>query len=137
MVSNKVEEMLAAAHSERRAGNSEAAERTYASAAEVAREEGYPMGLAHALRHVSDLARERGSITEAIAAASEAVTIYRAQENPHLLHLANALRLHALALEKADTDAEPHWREARALYQSVSVLAGVEEAQRHLDRQNR
>jgi hypothetical protein len=83
---------------------------------------------------VSDLERERGAIDEALAAAVEAVSIYRSQPAARPLDLANALRLNALALtdRAGRTEAAPLWEEARNLYRSEGVSAGVEEAESHL-----
>jgi len=132
----QVEEMLAAARRDRQAGNVEEAERRYRCAAKLAREEGNSTAVAHALPHVSDLARERASIDEPLAAASQAVAIYRAQDDPHPLDLANALRLQALALREAGEDRHvlPLWNEAREFYRSLGVYAGVEEVSRKLNR---
>ena len=125
--------MFDAARADRHAGRTDEAERAYAAAAEQARSENQPLALAHALRHVSDLARERGAIDEALRAAVEAVAIYRAQPGSRPLDLANAVRLNALALgaDRAH-DAKPLWQEARDLYASVGVTAGVEEAEERL-----
>jgi hypothetical protein len=133
-VTNELEELLATARRDHQAGNHGAAYRGYASAAVLARLEALPVQLAHALRHVSDLARERGSIEEAIATANEAVAIYRRQVEAHPLNLANALRLNALAVADsgADRQAIPLWEEARELYRAAGVSAGVDEAQRYL-----
>ena len=135
-MNGQLDEMLAAARRDRQAGNRDAAERGYTSAAELARSQTQPLALAHALRHISDLARERGSFKEAAAAASEAVTIYRVQLDSHPVDLANALRLHALALAATGVDLGtlPLWKEARELYESAGISAGVKEAERQLAR---
>ena len=135
-MNGQLDEMFAAARRDRQAGNHDAARRGYTSAAELARSQTQPLALAHALRHVSDLARERGSFKEAAAAAGEAVAIYRAQLNSYPVDLANALRLHALALARTglDRDALPLWKEARELYKSAGISAGVKEAERQLAR---
>jgi len=127
-------EIFAAARADRNAGHCDEAERTYGAAASQARTENEPLALAHAQRHISDLARERGSIDEALAAAAEAVAIYRAQSGSRPLDLANALRLNALALDAANRggEATPLWQEARGLYASAGVAAGVEEADARL-----
>jgi hypothetical protein len=83
---------------------------------------------------VSDLARERGSVGEALSSAAEAVAIYRSQPGSRPLDLANALRLNALALSDSGyaDEAKPLWQEARDLYASVGVAAGVDEAELRL-----
>jgi hypothetical protein len=70
-------------------------ERGYAKAAQLARSHGDPVALAHALRHISELARERGASAEASQHASEAVALYRGSGDQ--LGLANAIRLQALS----------------------------------------
>ena len=133
-MSRGIGEMLDMARSDRNAGRHEAAERGYAAAAAQARSEDEPVALAHALRHVSDLARERGAAVEALSAAAEAVAIYRAQSETRPLDLANALRLNALALTDVGRSAEAAslWLEARDLYSAAGVQAGVEDADAHL-----
>lgn len=130
----EIEEMLDRARNERNAGRSGEAERGYSAAAARARAERQQLALGHALRHVSDLARERGSAEEALGAAVEAVGIYRAEADARPLDLANALRLNALALTDAGCSAEAAilWHEARELYSSAAVQAGVDEANAYL-----
>ncbi|HEX5258409.1 MAG TPA: hypothetical protein VFW35_06475 [Sphingomicrobium sp.] len=136
-MSTNFAEMFAAARADRNAGRRDEAERAYGDAAGQARSQNEPLALAHAQRHVSDLARERGSVDEALSAAAEAVAIYRAQPGSRPLDLANALRLNALALDAADRrdEARPLWQEARGLYASVGVTAGVDEADVRLARE--
>jgi len=126
--------MFDGARAARNAGRRDEAERGYADAGGQARIENDPLALAHAQRHISDLARERGSVDEALSAAAEAVAIYRLQAGSRPLDLANALRLNALALDAADRreEATPLWQEARGLYASVGVAAGVDEADARL-----
>ena len=90
--------------------------------------------MAHALRHVSDLARERGSVAEALSSAAEALAIYRSQSEVRPLELANALRLNALALDDGGRPGEARalWQEARELYATAAVTAGVQEADARL-----
>jgi tetratricopeptide (TPR) repeat protein len=128
------DKLFDAARADRRAGRLEQAEHGYAVAADQARSKHDPLALAHALRHMSDLARERGSIAEALSSAAEAVAIYRARSDSSPLDLANALRLNALALSDSGRpeDSKPLWKEARDLYASVGVPAGVEEAEMRL-----
>jgi tetratricopeptide (TPR) repeat protein len=131
---SQARETIAEARSIRTAGDAAAAEQLYRQGAALARSEDDDVLRAHALRHVSDLARERGDVGEALAAAEEAVTLYRAAPDARPLDLANALRQLALALEGAGhpQEAVPAWQEARGLYARVDVQAGVEEADRHL-----
>ncbi|HEX4739195.1 MAG TPA: hypothetical protein VH331_16715 [Allosphingosinicella sp.] len=131
---SQAREAIAEARSIRTAGDAAAAEQLYRQGAELAHSEEDDILRAHALRHVSDLARERGDIADALATAQEAVALYRATLDTRTLDLANALRLLALALESSgrQQEAAPAWHEARGLYADVDVQAGVEEAERHL-----
>ena len=106
-----------------------AAERAYSRAAELARSSDNHLALAHALRHLSDIAREKGALEKASAHASEAVALYRGSDDR--LGLANALRLYALAIPGSDRAAS-YWREARDLYSSLDVSAGVSECDAQL-----
>jgi len=134
VMSREIAEMLDKARGDRRAGRFEDAERGYRAAAAQARAERQQIALAYALRHVSDLARERGSAEEALEASAEAVQIYRAEADARPLDLANAMRLNALALTDAGRGAEAKemWLEALELYSSAGVQAGVDDANAHL-----
>jgi hypothetical protein len=105
------------------------AERCYARAAELARSDADPAGLAHALRHMSDLARERGEASKAFEHACEAVALYR--KGSDRLGLANAIRLKALSAENP-VQAKACWLEARELYSALDISAGVSECDSHL-----
>ena len=73
-------------------------EQAYVHAAELARE-AHELGLlAHALRHVSDLARARGGNEVSLASGAEAIELYRSLPDAAPLDLPNALRVTALAL---------------------------------------
>lgn len=127
------EPLFVAARQASAAGHPDQARDLYAKAADKAREVGAAVPLAHALRHVSDLDREAGRPEPALAAADEAVALYRASANATALDLANALRLGALAREDLGRPAADLWREAGALYMDADVEAGVEEARRRLN----
>jgi hypothetical protein len=126
--------MIEEARQARDAGRSGEARLAYADAAELARSEQDGDLRAHALRHVSDLAREHGETGQALTAAEEAVALYRAMPHCRPLDLANALRLNALAPDDfaRGYEAALRWGEARDLYASEQVQAGVEECDRHL-----
>lgn len=110
-------------------GRRDEAERAYARAAELARLCGGDRLLAHALRHLSELALERGGAPAAWEHASEAVALYRAGSDE--LGLANAIRL--VALSSADQEeARACWKEARDLYASLKVTSGVSECDTRL-----
>ena len=127
------EPLFVAAQQASAAGHPDQARDLYAKAADKARAVGAVVPLAHALRHVSDLDREAGHAQPALAAADEAVALYRASPEATDLDLANALRLGALAREALGQAATDLWREAGALYMDADVAAGVEEAQRRLN----
>lgn len=105
----------------------------YERAASLARSSRDEHSLAHALRHISDMVRERGEVARALEAAEEAVSLYRSNSGT-VLELANALRVNALALQAAGKPdaAVPLWVEARHLYDDADVRAGVEECNHHL-----
>jgi tetratricopeptide (TPR) repeat protein len=129
-----VEDLLRKAHELRKAGDPVQAEQVYARAGELARTTGDAPALAHALRHVSDLARERGAAVEALAGAGEAAALYRAMEKANPLDLANALRVEALALEALGRrqEALPVWRQAQGLYELAQVPIAVAECERRM-----
>lgn len=124
--------LLTEAHVLHERGEAEQARTLYDEALLQARAAGDPVGLAKALRHVSDLDREAGHPEAALAAAEEAATLYGAQGPEHRLDLANALRLTALALEALGRPALQPWREAGDLYAALDIAAGLAEAERHL-----
>lgn len=131
---SKAQETIAEARNVRTAGDAAGAERLYRLGAELARAEDDTILRAHALRHISDLARECGDFTLALSQAEEAVALYRTAADARPLDLANALRLTALALEGLNSPhaAVPAWQEARRLYVQLGVQAGVDECDRHL-----
>ena len=131
VVKHSIELALEDARRERAEGRPEEAERAYARAAELARSQGDPLALAHALRHLSDLARDRGELVQAREHASQAVALYRKTED--WLGLANALRLSALSAGDRE-EATGWWKEARDLYFSLGVSAGVTECDSYLRR---
>ncbi len=108
----------------------------YEEAVAVARECGDPMQLAHAVRHLGDVARHAGETIVAERCYEEALGLYRSEAAPPVLDFANALR--PMAILKADTgeleEARELWRKAAELYGAVGVEQGVEEAERWLER---
>jgi hypothetical protein len=128
-MSKPIELLLEQARRQRAESRPEEAERTYLRAAELARSAGNELLLGHALRHVSDLARERGAVAQAWENASEAAGLYRRSGDQ--LGLANAIRLQALSACKPE-QAAACWREARALYSLLNVAAGVTECDTRL-----
>jgi hypothetical protein len=127
---DSIEMVIEEARRQRTEGNAHEAEQGYGRAAELARSDGNECLLAHALRHISDLERERGAQREAWQHASEAVALYRISDDR--LGLANAIRLQALSA-KDRGEAHACWREARDLYSALEVSAGVAECDRRLN----
>ena len=86
----------------------------YEEAVAVARECGDPMQLAHAVRHLGDVARHAGETAVAERCYEEALGLYRNEAAPPVLDFANALR--PMAILKADTgeleEARELWRTA-------------------------
>ena len=128
-VSNPIEVALRNARQKRRDGQADKAEILYAEAAELARSKGDRVALAHALRHMSDLARVRGALSKAWNEASEAAALYR--QIGDQLGLANAIRLQALSTPHRK-QAQAFWKEARDLYSDLGVNAGVAECEARL-----
>jgi tetratricopeptide (TPR) repeat protein len=114
----------------------EAALQHYEEAAALYRAEGNLLRLAHTVRHVGDIHRERRRPDLAEPCYREALDLYRGHSETPPLDLANAIR--GLAILKDDAgEAEAArllWEEARELYASVNVEAGVAESSRRLAR---
>jgi len=133
-MSDAVRELLAAARQARNERRMDDALLGYRQASELARHNRDQVQLAHALRHVSDVARELGRPEMALAAGREAVDLVRATLGAPFLDLANALRVTALALQDLGKPGEsaPLWREARDLYAAADVPDGVKECEENL-----
>lgn len=115
-------------------GDGEAALAHYRSAVEVLRTLDEPLRLAHTVRHVGDILRQNGQPETACACYEEALAIYRAHGATPSLDLANAIAGYARArADLQETEkAAALWVEARDLYASLSLQAGVDEANRWL-----
>lgn len=123
------EALIQQAQQARKAGQLYQAAGLYSQAAELYRAAGHELRLAHTLRHAADVLRDDGKLAQAEPLYLEALALYRAHpEAPHL-DLANALRPLALLRE---AQARQLWTEARDLYDSVGVEAGVNECSQHL-----
>jgi len=87
---------------------------------------------AHTIRHLGDVHAEQRHWPEAERCFVGALDIYRGHPSPDALDLANAIR--AYAALKTETgrheEARPLWAEARSLYESEGIAAGVEECRR-------
>ena len=115
-------------------GELEHARTHYLKAAEIHRELGHVLRSVHAARHAADILREQGKGEEAGQLYSEVLETYRASSDASRLDLANAIR--GLALLKtqmgAGGEARALWEEARDLYRSEDIPAGVEECTRQI-----
>ena len=99
-------------------------------------EEGDPLLLAHTVRHLGDIHQDAGRVGLAKPCYSEAIAIYRNNENTEALDLANAIRPMALLKDDAGEvdEAMRLWTEARDLYAVANVPQGVAESSRRLTR---
>lgn len=106
----------------------------YRTAADIYRNQNSPLQLAHSDRHLADILRELDRADEAESLIAEAIEIYRAQQPPTLLNLANALRVAALSSEQLlrFDRALRLWTEARDLYIQLGVESGAAESQVHV-----
>jgi len=136
-VSEPVQTLLNAAYEARAAGQRAQGRQAYGDALSAARQVDDVRALAHALRHVSDMDREDGRSIDALEAAREAVALYRPWGEAAALELANALRLQALAQDDLGQPSEAIWGEARLLFLSLKVEAGVSECDQRLPERHR
>lgn len=122
------------AYVERALHNKQSAEADYRRAAELFRSLRDPYRTAHNMRHLADILRETGRSREAAPFYSESIEFFR-KSGEYPLQLANALR--GLALMQGDlkdfSGSLQSWAEAKALYQMVSVDAGVAESRKRID----
>lgn len=111
----------------RKGGDSDGALLAYLEAVALLRDCDAPLKLAHTLRHLGDLHRERGDLSDAADCYAEALGLYRANPAASTLDLANAVRSFAVLQDAAGDAAvaEVLWDEARSLYRRAHVPAGV------------
>lgn len=123
-------------HVEQDAGRIEAATARYEEAVAAARRTGDQLLLAHAIRHVGDAHRAARRLAAAETCYDEALALYAAEDEPPALDYANAIRPIAILKEAlGDTDEARHlWKQAKALYATVPVAAGVAECDENLTR---
>jgi tetratricopeptide (TPR) repeat protein len=131
---DRAQELIEEGRAARDSGKLDVALERYRAGAEMLRCVVQPQRLAHTVRHVADIEREMGSFDAAEADYFEALAIYRDDPRTGKLDLANTLRGYALLREdRGDLKAAGEmWSEARELYASVEVQAGVDEADRRL-----
>ena len=89
-----------------------------------------PLRLAHAVRHLGDAYYYARRPAQAEPCYVEALSIYRRHENRRSLDLANAIRSFAVLKDEigAADESQRLWQEARDLYLSLNVSAGVAES---------
>ena len=107
----------------------------YRSATDLLRGLEEPLRLAHTVRHVGDILRQLGQPERARGCYDEALAIYRGHSATPPLDLANTIRGYALVrgdLHESES-ATALWGEARDLYASLDLQAGVAEADRWLN----
>lgn len=128
------EEATSRARQSRKEGDLAAAREHYAEAAKLYQQANDPLTYAHSIRHIADIHQEEHNAAAARPLYEEALEIYRSNLNTKLLDLANTVRPYALLLEQqGDTaSAKRHWEEARNLYASLRLDAGVTECNMHL-----
>jgi tetratricopeptide (TPR) repeat protein len=119
---------------ERDMTNTQAALQLYQEAVEIYHKQSDMLRLAHTVRHVGDIYREDGQLAPAEPCYEGALRMYRANPDTPPLDLANTLRGFALLKEQLGQkqQARDLWTEARDLYRSVDVEAGVNESTRRL-----
>ncbi len=86
--------------------------------------------LAFALTHAAEVRSELGENAVAGTQIEDAVRLYRAIHPLPALDLANALRVSAMLSER---EALAAWSEAQALYTTIALNPGIDEAQKHLE----
>lgn len=121
---------------ERDAGNIQEALHYLQDATHLARRHAGKNLLAHTIRHYADACRAAGRLEEAQSLYQKALTLYREEPATPELELANALRPAAIASERLGhkQEASDYWREARSLYESAGIQAGVLECDEGLSR---
>jgi hypothetical protein len=118
----------------RRENNLSAARDHYYEAAGIYREQNDLMGYAHTIRHIADMHLEEANLVDAKNLCEEALEIYRSNLNTKILDLANTIRPYAILSERLGDfkAATLLWQEARTLYGSLRVAAGVSECDARL-----
>jgi len=100
------------------------ARQSYEEAVMLYRKLNEPLVLAHTIRHLGDVYHEEGRPDLAESCYHEALALYRSREDRSPLDFANAIR--SLAVLRWE-QTRALWEEARDLYATVNVAAGVKE----------
>lgn len=124
------------AHVELDLGRLAAAQTLWEEAVAVLRESEDVLALAHKVRHLGDLHRQRGRLGQAEAHYREALGLYRRHDGSSGLDYANAVSRMADLKERLGEDEEALtlWQETRERYAALSISPGVEEAEEHITR---
>ena len=119
---------------ERDLHNGDAARQSYEEAVIIYRSLDDPLRLAHTVRHVGDILQHEGQPELAEPCYKEALQIYRKHPETPPLDLANAVAGFArLRVKTSDANgAKSLWLEARNLYTSLGLQAGVTESDAQL-----
>jgi len=118
----------------RNEGRFSVAREQYAEAAKIYRDQNDSLAYAHTIRHIADIYRQESNLAEAKPLYEASLEIYRSNLDTRLLDLANTVRPYALLNEEqGNVDlARKLWEEARHLYGSLRVDAGVSECDAHI-----
>jgi tetratricopeptide (TPR) repeat protein len=126
---------------ERQSKQLDSALQRYQEAAGIYRDYRSPLSallLAHALRHIGDIHQQAARPGPAEPFYRESLEIYRREKGTQPLDFANAIRGMAIVQGELD-NVEPAkllWQEARALYESEQIPAGIEECDQRLAKLN-
>lgn len=115
-------------------GNLLGARERYAAAAKLYREQDDHLAYAHTIRHIADIYQQERNPIAARPLYEEALELYRSDLNTKVLDLANTVRPYALLSEEQGDFglAVKLWKEARTLYGSLRIDAGVLECEAHI-----
>ena len=121
---------------ERDSKNNAKALQHYEEAVAICRRGADSLWNVHTIRHLADILREEGDIQKARPLYEEVLETYRRHHQTPALDLANAIRGFALLRGVAgeNEEAKRLWQEARTLYESLNVQAGVQESDSEIAR---
>ena len=132
-----IRSLRGAAETERDLGRNREAGDLYEEAVSLCRKQNNDaLLLAHTVRHLGDIRRHIGQHEGALSCYQEALGIYRSHPDANPRDVANVLRPFAIIKEKMGDfeSARTFWLEARELYESLAINAGVAEASQALVR---
>lgn len=131
-----VADTLALAQRARAEKNFSDARAHYSEAAQIYRNRGDDLAYAHTIRHIADIYLAEHNLADARKLYEQSIEICRSNLKVKLLDLANAVRPYALLNEMEGhlDSARTLWTEARNLYSSLRVTAGVAECDSHISK---